>query len=83
MGTLEGFPNPPALWLCRAKPGSAYAIESGTLGGFPNPPALWLCRAKPGSAYAPLPAQHGSGWDGVAGEQGLGRHALAAGQLDF
>ena len=26
MGTLEGFPNPPALWLRRAKPGSANAI---------------------------------------------------------
>ena len=25
MGTLEGFPNPPALWLRRAKPGFAYA----------------------------------------------------------
>jgi hypothetical protein len=25
MGTLGGFPNPPALWLRRAKPGSAYA----------------------------------------------------------
>ena len=26
MGTLRGFPNPPALWLRRAKLGSAYAI---------------------------------------------------------
>ena len=26
MGTLKGFPNPPALWLPRAKPGSAYAM---------------------------------------------------------
>ena len=26
METLEGFPNPPALWLRRAKPGSANAI---------------------------------------------------------
>jgi hypothetical protein len=26
MGTLGGFPYPPALWLRRAKPGSAYAI---------------------------------------------------------
>jgi hypothetical protein len=25
MGTLGGFPNPPALWLRRAKPGYAYA----------------------------------------------------------
>jgi len=51
MGTLGGFPNPPALWLRRAKPGYAYAAD-GTLGGFPNPPALWLRRAKPGYAYA-------------------------------
>jgi hypothetical protein len=28
MGTLRGFPNPPALWLRRAKPGYAYAIKS-------------------------------------------------------
>jgi hypothetical protein len=27
MGTLKGFPNPPALWLRRAQPGYAYAIE--------------------------------------------------------
>jgi hypothetical protein len=26
MGTLRGFPNPPALWLRRAKPGYANAI---------------------------------------------------------
>ena len=39
LGTLGGFPNPPALWLRRAKPAFAYAIVSGTLGGFPSPPA--------------------------------------------
>ena len=27
MGTLKGFPNPPALWLRRAKPASAYAFD--------------------------------------------------------
>ncbi len=43
MGTLRGFPNPPALWLRRAKPGYANAIM-GTVGGFPNP--------------RPLPATH-------------------------
>ena len=32
MGTLEGFPNPPALWLRRAKPAFAYAMM-GTLEG--------------------------------------------------
>jgi hypothetical protein len=36
MGTLGGFPNPPALWLRRAKPGFAYAIM-GSLGGFASP----------------------------------------------
>jgi hypothetical protein len=30
MGTLKGFPNPPALWLRRAKPGYANAIEMGS-----------------------------------------------------
>ena len=39
MGTLGGFPTPPALWLRRAKPAFANAIM-GTLGGFPNPPAM-------------------------------------------
>ena len=34
MGTLEGFPNPPALWLRQAKPAFAYAIVMGTLEGF-------------------------------------------------
>jgi hypothetical protein len=47
MGTLGGFPSPPALWLRRAKPGFAYAIM-GTLGGFPSPPAL--VRAEQSSA---------------------------------
>ena len=51
MGNMRGFPNPPALWLRRAKPAFAYAIM-GTLRGFPNPPALWLRRAKPAFAYA-------------------------------
>ena len=55
MGTLGGFPNPPALWLRRAKPGYANAFM-GTLEGFPNPPALWLrglcALAKPGYANA-------------------------------
>ena len=36
MGTLKGFPNPPALWLWRAKPAFAYAMM-GTLGGFASP----------------------------------------------
>jgi hypothetical protein len=28
METLRGFPNLPALWLRRAKPASAYALEA-------------------------------------------------------
>jgi hypothetical protein len=39
MGTLKGFPCPPALWLRRAKPAYAYAIME-TLKGFPNPRAM-------------------------------------------
>jgi hypothetical protein len=35
MGTLGGFPNPPALWLRRAKPGSAYASEAKAQSAFP------------------------------------------------
>ena len=49
MGTLGGFPNPPALWLRRAKLAFAYAIM-GSLRGFP--PALWLRRAKLAFAHA-------------------------------
>jgi hypothetical protein len=37
MGTLEGFPNPPAKGL-RPTP----KITMGTLEGFPNPPAKGL-----------------------------------------
>jgi len=35
MGTLRGFPNPPALWLRRAEPGYAYAVME-TRKGFPT-----------------------------------------------
>ena len=67
METLGGFPNLPAVWLRRAKPGYANAIMMETLGGFPNPRplpatlhparfarprAVWLRRAKPGYANA-------------------------------
>jgi hypothetical protein len=60
MGTLGGFPFPPALWLRRAKLAYAYAILMGTLGGFPFPPALWLRRAKLAYAYAILMGTLGS-----------------------
>ena len=50
MGTLKGFPCPPALWLRRAKPAYANAIIAKFLS--PNPPALWLQRAKPAYANA-------------------------------
>jgi len=36
MGTLGGFPSPPALWLWLAKPAFAYAIM-GTLEAFARP----------------------------------------------
>ena len=61
MGTLEGFPNPPALWLRPAKPASANAAEMGTLEGFrsalgthhpPNHPLAALGLAKPSRAVA-------------------------------
>ena len=43
MGTLKGFPYPPALWLRWAKPSSAYAFVMGSLEG-------WL-----GGLAGPLP----------------------------
>ena len=35
MGTLGGFPCPPALWLRRAKPALAYAIMGTPARGAP------------------------------------------------
>jgi hypothetical protein len=59
MGTLGGFPNPPALWLWRAKPAFAYAIM-GALGRVPKPSrALALA----GKARLRL-RDHGSPWEG-------------------
>ena len=61
MGTLGGFPSPPALWLQRAKPAFAYAFM-GTLGGFASPfgpppatssPLALLGLANPSRALAP------------------------------
>jgi hypothetical protein len=61
MGTLKGFPCPPALWLQRAKPAFAYAIM-GTLKGFAPPfgpppatptPLASLGLAVPSRALAP------------------------------
>ena len=52
MGTLKGFPNPPALWLRRAKPAFAYAIM-GTLRGFASPSGL------PPAATSPLASPFG------------------------
>ena len=49
MGTLGGFPNPPALWLRRAKPAFAYAIM-GTLKGSPNP--RWYAASDEGARSA-------------------------------
>jgi hypothetical protein len=48
----EEFPNPPALWLRRAKLGFANALRWEPWEEFPNPPALWLRRAKLGFANA-------------------------------
>jgi len=54
MGTLKGFPNPPALWLRWANPTYANALI-GILGRSLTPPrALWLRRTKLGSANAIL-----------------------------
>jgi hypothetical protein len=58
MGTLRGFPNPPALWLRRAKPGYANAIM-----GNGNPERLGTCQpalppprcARPRQTLGPYP----------------------------
>src|SRR5262245_42420307 len=58
--TLSGpskGPAPPALWLRRAKPASAYANPEPSKGS--RPPAPWLRRAKPASACALLMACFG------------------------
>jgi decaprenyl-phosphate phosphoribosyltransferase len=55
MGTLRGFPNPPALWLRRAKLGYAYAILMGTLRGF-SPMGTSALHALPPHPGAPCPA---------------------------
>jgi len=52
MGTLKGFPNPPALWRRRAKPAYANAIM-GTLKGFASP------FGPPPTAPAPLASPFG------------------------
>ena len=62
MGTLRGFPCPPALWLRRAKPAYAYAIM-GTLRGFAppfGPPPAPSHRSLPpsGTSGAPPPPPH-------------------------
>ena len=44
MGTLGGFPNPPAMVRAELSSAAPHAIVMGTLGGFPNPPALWRSR---------------------------------------
>ena len=41
MGTLGGFPNPPAMVRGeQSSPAPHATIFMGTLGGFPNPPAM-------------------------------------------
>jgi hypothetical protein len=40
MGTLKGFPNPPAMVRCQQSWQTPHAIIMGTLKGFPNPPAM-------------------------------------------
>ena len=76
MGTLGGFPSPPALWLRRAKPAFANAIM-GTLGGFASPfgppPATPTPLASLGLAIPPATgareARVGQGW-GVTDPKG-------------
>jgi hypothetical protein len=53
MGTLKGFPNPPAMGSDGQSPSSPDAIfEMGTLRGFPNPPAMGSDGQSPSSPDA-------------------------------
>jgi len=47
MGTLKGFPNPPAMVRRRQSRRAPHAIFMGTLKGFPNPPAMVTPPAEP------------------------------------
>jgi len=53
MGTLKGFPNPPALWLRRASPASPTRFD-GNPERVPKPSRALLRRAKPGFACRDL-----------------------------
>src|ERR1019366_7705055 len=54
MGTLEGFPNPPAKLRCQQSWQAPHALPMGTLGGFPNPPAKLRCQQSWQAAHAAL-----------------------------
>jgi hypothetical protein len=64
MGTLKGFPCPPALWLRRAKPAFAHALMVPFARRFPARLGLGLlqkigARAQP--AAGQVAAKHGQG----------------------
>ena len=40
MGTLRGFPCPPAMVRGEQSSPAPHGLEIGTLEGFPNPPAM-------------------------------------------
>src|ERR1019366_6876488 len=54
MGTLEGFPNPPAKLRCQQSWQAPHSLPMGTLGGFPNPPAKLRCQQSWQAAHAAL-----------------------------
>jgi hypothetical protein len=70
MGTLGGFPNPPALWLRRAKPGFANAMM-GTLRGLALHSAPATRPATP-SLRSASPNPPATGARGARVGQGLG-----------
>ena len=61
MGTLDGFPNPPATLRCQLSWQAPHALswEPWAGSGSQTPPALWLRRAKLGFAYAFVTGFHG------------------------
>src|SRR6185503_18663907 len=54
MGTLRGFPNPPATGPAGRSPSGSHAMIMGTLRGFPNPPATGPAGRSPSGSHASI-----------------------------
>jgi tRNA threonylcarbamoyl adenosine modification protein YeaZ len=61
MGTLEGFPFPPAKDFAGASPAASTRSEMGTLEGFPFPPAKDFAGASPAASTRSIAGEVGEG----------------------